>query len=297
MTTIKENKLVLICLIAAVFAIVSVAKAETTTTMTAPANAVSTAPAASASGASTVDAKHDTIWSHTHLHVFSNFHGPALNHLDAAETVDSKGKLSKSAMYFDTEAALAYALDDKMSIAVIYPFFIYARGEHAQSGDAGLRLSNKKVFSGSNYSVNSNFAVQFSTSDYSRNRGQDIAFKFTPNGRYIFQGTRFSMGAWTEAKAYVGVTSGKAFKLWASPYLSYQMNPTVSFNMNYEMETDHFANKGEALDFQAYQSDLMPNVVFNITPSFMVNPYLQIYTNDKISTDRMALGALISAAL
>ena len=237
------------------------------------------------------------ILSHLHANYFATFHGPAVNHLDAAETVDSTGKLSKSAMYLDSEIGATYMFDDSIGAGPVLPFLLYTtRGEGASLGDVGFKITDKKTISTSNFNLYTNLILQLPSSDYSYNRGMRLGVKTTPNVRYIFQGTRYSVGAWTEAKAYLGATSGKLFKLYANPYINYQLTHNFSLNVGYEMEADHFA-KTSSMDFQMSQNDLMPGFVYVIAPGVLINPYLQIFTGQNISSDRMALGAVVSASL
>ena len=278
--SLRDNRFILVCFIIALFAFFSVAHADES----------------ASSGTNTANSSKSDFLDHMHANFFGTLHGPALNHLDAAETVDQNGKLAKSPMYLDSEAGATYMFDNNYGVGAVLPFYLYGRGEKAQIGDAGIKFVSKKTVSDSNFNLYTNFILQFSTSDYSKNRGQEIAFKTTPNVRYTLQGTRYTVGAWTEAKSYYGAKSGKVFKLYAAPYINYQLNPSLSLNLEYEMEADHFA-KTSASDFQMYQNDLLPGVVWMITPTVMFNPYLQIFTANKLSSDRMALGALFSASI
>jgi hypothetical protein len=125
-----------------------------------------------------------------------------------------------------------------------------------------------------------------------------FAIKTTPNVRYLIPQSNFKVGAWTEAKSYLGVTQGKAFKLYAAPYVGYSLSDSLALNVGYEMEADHYPIPGiSSLDFKSYQTDLQPGVVWNITPHIMVNPYVQLFTGNKVTLDNSALGAVISATL
>ena len=275
-----NNRMILVSFMIAAFSTFSVAHADE-----------------SASNGSSSTAANSGLWSHLHANYFATFHGPNINHLDSPNTVDSNGNLSKTAMYLDSELGATYMFNDSVGVGPVMPFFLYTtRGEGFSLGDVGLKIANKKTISTSNFNLYTNLIVQLPTSDYSSNRGMTLGLKTTPNVRYVIQGTRYTVGAWTEAKAYLGATSGKLFKLYAAPYLNYQITPKFSLNVEYEMEADHFA-KTNSMNFQMTQNDFMPGFVYMITPAVMVNPYLQIFTGQNITADRMALGALLSASL
>ena len=50
-------------------------------------------------------------------------------------------------------------------------------------------------------------------------------------------------------------------------------------------------------DFTTYETDLQPGFVYMITPTILVNPYVQLFTGNKITSDSTALGAVITARL
>ena len=233
-----------------------------------------------------------------YINLFSNFHGPTVQNLGSPYSLDSKGRVSSRGINFDSDLTVAYMLDPSVGLGLDLPFF-YLPGKATtfELGDVGVKVFNKKLLSTPNFSLYGNVLVEAITNDYSRSLGQKLGVKTTPNFRYNIPKSRFAVGAWTEAKAYVGAQKGKAFKLWACPYLNYQLAPKLSAVLQYEIETDHMVNNGGLLNFTTYQSDIMPGVSYFITPHVMVNPYLQIFTNDRVAWDRTGLGALVSATL
>jgi hypothetical protein len=148
-----------------------------------------------------------------------------------------------------------------------------------------------------NLTIYGNIILQAITSEYSRSLGQNFAVKTTPNFRYNIQNSRFSFGAWTEAKAYLGAEKGKLFKLWAAPHVDYQITSKLSAILQYEYETNHLVNAKGVLDFTMYQADFTPGIAYFITPHVMINPYLQIFTTEKVALNRTGVGAIITASL
>ena len=120
--------------------------------------------------------------------------------------------------------------------------------------------------------------------------------KTTPNFRYDVPDSRLAVGSWGEAKAYLGALKGKLFKAYAAPYVNYQLTPKLSLNVEYEIEADHFVGT-TPFDFKMFQTDLCPGFVYMVTPKVLINPYLQVFTTDRIAMDHTAMGAVISASI
>lgn len=258
--------------------------------------------ASSFAAETTVTTEAGSSWNlvdHLSVSYFGNFHGGTLNDLGSPYTVDHAGKISKtSAVNFDSELNAAYMFDSSVGVGPVVPFFFMpVMGQGVSLGDVGVKAFNKKAYSSENLNVYANIIFQLPTSDGSKARDMDFAIKTTPNVRYSFAGTRWTTGAWTEAKAYLGVSSGKTFKLFGAPYVNYQILPTLSANLLYEMEAQHVKNDSSALNFTNVQTDLCPGVIWNITPHVLVNPYVQLFTGNTVSWDRAAVGAVISATL
>jgi len=229
---------------------------------------------------------------------FGTFHGPNLTHIDSPYTVNEKGALSsRSAINFDSDVTLAYRVNANTGIGVDVPFLVFpVMGQGMVMNDLGLKAYNLHTVQYGGFNIDTNLFVQAPTSDYSQLRHMKVGLKTTPAVRYRFAGSRFTVGSWNEAKAYVGVTTGKAFKLYTLPYVNYRINPNWALNLGYEMEADHFVGTSP-MDFTAFQADIQPGFVYNFTPHISVNPYLQIFTANRITSETTAVGAVINATL
>lgn len=259
-------------------------------------SSTATAPVAISGTSQAVEARGISM-DDLYVSLFSNFHGPGVTNFNSF-SLDGKGKSSTRGINFDSNLTLAYLFTKAIGAGVEIPFF-YLPGQKTafEIGDVGLKVFNKKLIATQNFSLYGNILIQAITSDYSRSLGQQVGLKTTPYFRYNIPGSRFSYGAWTEAKAYVGAVKGKAFKLWAAPHLDYQISPKVSAILQYEIESDHMVGKPGVMNFTTYQADFTPGIAYFITPKVMINPYLQIFTTEKIALDRTGLGAIITASL
>ena len=235
-----------------------------------------------------------------YLSYFAIYHGPNMAKLDSPYSVDAKGKPnSRQVMNLDSEITAAYMLTPTTGIGPVVPFLLYtALGNGASLGDVGIKAFNKNTVKTANLSANTNIILQLPTNDYSKARNMKFAVKTTPNLRYNIPNSRFTIGSWTEAKAYLGVEQAKTFKLWAGPYVNYQLSPNLSLNLGYEIEANHMLH-ASTFDFTMYQNDFIPGFIYMITPKIILNPYVQIFTGENITfaSDRMALGAVLSASI
>jgi hypothetical protein len=251
----------------------------------------------------TSEATSKSMMDDVYVNFFSIFHGPEVTGLDTPYTPNTQnGKPSKAVnnvMNFDSEITAAYLITPTIGIGPVVPFFLYpVMGQGFTLGDVGIKAFNKKFISNHDLNVYANLILQLPTSDYSKAPFRDMSFavKMTPNVRYTIPDSRFTLGAWTEQKAYLGVKSGKTFKLYAAPYVNYQVTPKFSWNLEFEAEADHMYGK-PTYDLTMFQNDLMPGFVYFVTPKIMINPYLQIFTKEKVAIDRTAVGAVLSASI
>lgn len=244
------------------------------------------------------------------LDFFTVVHGPSLDKLDGqsvdsqgrpATTKDDAGKTVRQGLYLDSDLSGAYMFTKDVGAGVTVPFLAFSTyGQGLVLGDVGVKAFNKKLINSNGLTVSGNFILQAPTSQYSRDRGMTAGFKTTPSVRYSIPDSRFKVGSWTEAKYYAGVDSGKSFKLFAAPYVNYQVARTLSLNVQYTMEWDHNVGKnGDAglLNFRTYETDLQPGVVWNVTPHLLFNPFVQIFTTKTATSDSAAVGAVVSATL
>jgi hypothetical protein len=281
-------------------------------TIAAPAFAESTTntaavPVTTGASEATTEVARPSLMDNFYINYFGIYHGPAINNLSSPYTLSRKGlKNTKSLsdgtnnMGFDSELTFAYMLTKDIGIGPYIQFYAFpVQGYGITMGDVGIKLFDKHFIHTSSLNVYANTIVEAPV-NYDKQRGVDLKIKMTPNFRYNFNATRFSVGMWTEQTMYIGASNkipdNKAFKLNFLPYVNYQLAPKLAASLTYEYETDHVAGKNN-LDFKMFQTDIMPGFVYMITPKVLVNPYLQFFTTEKLAMDRTGLGAVISASL
>jgi hypothetical protein len=240
------------------------------------------------------------IMKQLYINYFAVFHGTPLKDLSSPYSLDHNGKHSKTSfntINFDSDLTAAYMATSDIGIGADIPFLLVpVQGQGIILGDVGLKTFHKHLISMNGLNVLGNLYLQAPTNQFDRERGMLVGIKSTPAIRYIVPSSRFTLGAWNEVKWYSAVHTGKTFKLYTQPYVSYTLTRSVALNVGYEIESDHFKND-PALNFTTYETDLMPGFVWFATSKVMVNPYLQIFTGNKVNTGTTALGAVVSATL
>jgi hypothetical protein len=246
-----------------------------------------------AAGSSILGVPMDSLF----IGVTSTFHGPSIG-APTAQSLDRRGNPNSLAQYFDTTTQEAYMLSPTVGIGGYVPFFLVAgKGGDFIMGDAGATIFKRHAIETGGLNVDANLILQGATASYSQLRGMTIGVKTTPSIRYSFAGSRFTVGSWTEAKYYGGVKFDNTFKLWANTYVAYQIASNLSANLGYETEAHHNVNDTGYFNFTNYQTDLQPGFVWVISPNVIVNPYLQLFTGNKVTADTTAFGTFISARL
>ncbi len=255
-------------------------------------------PDAPASGSSS-ESQTKSFLDHVHLSYFAIYHGASFTEPTSARSAGYDGRPSdRGLINFDSEITAAYMVEPSIGVGITMPFWLYpVQGRGFVLGDVGVKTFHRNVVNSNGLRVSANLIVQAATSDGSKARDMSVGFKSTPTIKYQIPESRWAVGAWTELKGYAGVSSGKTFKLWLDPYVEYSFSKSLKFVMGYELELNHDVGMNAPLQFRTVMSAIEPGITWVVSPKFTVGPYLLIYTNNEITADKTALGAVISAAL
>ncbi len=241
-----------------------------------------------------------SVLEKVYLSYFGTYHGPSTQDLGSPRTVDIYGHTGPKTMQqnFDSEAGLGYRISSDVTAGIVVPFFYFpVVGGDFSLGDVGVKVSNSHLLRTKQFNMSGNLILQEASNLDSRLRKMSYAVKTTPSFRYMVPKTSITLGAWTEAKYYAGVIRGKTFKLYANPYVNYALSDRFSFNVGYANEWNHFVGNQDSLYFNKVSSDLEPGFIWNITKKIMVNPFLQMYTTEKLSWKNTAFATVISASI
>jgi hypothetical protein len=251
-------------------------------------------PTINESSTTTVDDHGALSLDRFYLSYYGNLQGSRLQDLGSPyEANPTTGQPTKSAMTFASTATGAYMVTPDIGVGTYLEMNITpVLGQGYSWTDVGVTAFDKKIISRNGFTMYANAIAEIPVDTYDINRGMVAGLETTPYFRYEFPHSRFSAGAWTEVKNYTGVTSGKMFKTYWNPYVAYQINSHFSANLGYELEYDYFKN---AQGMQVYETDLQPGILWFISSKFMLNPYIQLYTNNKITSDTAAFGLSVVA--
>ncbi len=230
---------------------------------------------------------------------FGIYHGNSLTDPSSPYGLDRNGKVTQKAnINLDGTLSAGYNITPRFNVGPEIPFILIpVLGKGAILGDVGFKVSDNNTIYYQGFKLSNSFGIQLPTGQSSLDRKMSMAIKIDPTLRYEFGQSGFTLGNYGELKTYLGVIRDKSFKIWTLPYANYKLTKTVSLNLGYEMEWQHYVNTPNT-QFSTYQMDLQPGVNWSITKNVFFGPYLQIFTTQSdMNMDKMAVGAVISAKL
>jgi hypothetical protein len=240
-----------------------------------------------------------TLTDHAYIGITSTLHGPELNALDSPLQLDHNGNFSgkNSPLWFDSDSIVGYKVTKDIVVGADVPFYLaVTEGYGFIVGDVGARVKALTLYRNGGLLINGSMYLQAPTSTYSKAMDMWMGLKFTPNVIYTFPRSRFTVGLLTEEKEYFH-EKDKSFKLWGAPFVQYQVAPKLSAQLLYEMEAHHNPpTNPNFYDFDGYQNDLQPGLVWFVSPQLTVNPFVQVFTG-RPALDHAALGLFINATV
>jgi hypothetical protein len=271
--------------------------------MVATAQTTSTANPAQAIGTSEQALSPDTSsfmsLDHFRVNLFSIYHGAPIQDMGSPRTIDRNGRPDKKvAINFDSTLSAAYTFTgSSYGFGIDVPFLLIpVMGEGFVIGDVGARVFDSKLVNAGPLTVSMPLSFQLPTSESSKAKGLDFATSLSPIVRYVVPQSNFTLGSFTSVKHYAGVRSGKQLKVWAQPFVMYRLSEAFALNVAYEMEWHHI--KGvQGVKLTTHQDDLMLGFTWNISKKTFINPYLQVFTTDKVSLANTAVGAVLNVAM
>lgn len=161
--------------------------------------------------------------------------------------------------------------------------------------DGRLYLSDADILTVDTFKISAKYYIQPAMDHKTREINRLVAFAFDPLLNYDIPDTKFSIS--TEFLfRYIMYQHGRDARYPAKPTkdmdlvfypaINWQILPTLAANLAYEMDGKH--HKGQ--DWFTYRLNtvygttyLQPGLSWDAFPSLNINPYLTIYTGDKVS--------------
>lgn len=241
----------------------------------------------------------------------SYLHGPFVNDLGSSTvTDDSVG--STTGLDSRHIMALKYKLTDKITIAPTADFnwsFTNAKGDGQNTftwRDSYIKVSHSDLYSnnlyGNDLSVAGDLRFYVPSSKTARDNDTIGRIRASLNPSIQIGKSRFSISTVNFATVWLQTKDKKAdgsplhrAELYTGPQVNYQVNDAVTAFVLYEadqvIETDGVSNTTNPL---ASNTDLEPGVDIKINDNITLTPYLNWYTNQRLSTTTVNLAAAIT---
>lgn len=164
--------------------------------------------------------------------------------------------------------------------------------------DPYLRLRKSNIINSGGMKLSADLRFYAPVSEGSIKRDQRFSLRST-------QYTSYTTGRWTATLstfvrhwAFPGAT-GNNWALLAAPDVAYQITPTLSAGIYYELYTVHGkATQGFSSQFaDGADSGLETSLSWDVTPSITFTPYLRFKTGGKISRETTSANFLLTAAV
>ena len=207
-----------------------------------------------------------------------------------------QGKRSNIPVYVRNYGTFGYALDNFFALsATAYWIYVPVRGQQLIMRDPYLRLAMNDIISNESWNYYADVRFHAPVSEVSRDADLVAGLQTFHVLTYTVPNSRFTVGTYGSARMnlFGSRGNGNDLEVYLGPNAAYKITPTVSATMLYEMSLSHgYGN--EAFIFTNDGTDLQPGISWDITPKLNVNPYLNIYTGDQVSTRSTSVGMTLS---
>ena len=192
---------------------------------------------------------------------------------------------------------MGYDVSERLLIAGTLPFtWVPVQGQRFEVRDPYLRVGLDHLLRTDLLNYYADLRVHFPVTKDSRNQDM-LASVQTFHVLTVTPGTRsnLSLDLFTSARAnFFGDQGfGTDLELYLAPELSYQMTPTVGLTILYEMGASHWFGDKPWL-FRSDGTDLEPGISWDVSPSFNVHPYMNIFPSGSVSWDSTSVGLMLN---
>ncbi len=160
------------------------------------------------------------------------------------------------------------------------------------------RLASSSVYNKGNFNVGADLRFYPGiTNDMQRNH-ERMTWRSDQDFSYKVPSSRLTAGVTTSLRYhnYLVDSPVKDYRIKAIPNVQYQIANNLSAGLAYEMALTHIRNTagvpaGTVEEYQEW-TFLEPSITWNITENVMFNPYVDLYTGDKVTGETAQLGAV-----
>ncbi len=191
---------------------------------------------------------------------------------------------------------LTYNMTDRYAITgTAYWAWRPVRGQILEMRDPFVRLSDSQLVVTDNFNLYADARVHFPITDTSRDSDMLTGLQSFLVATYMPPGSRFTLQSYLSARYNVFGSQGigNDVELYAGPNVSYQITPTVAATLLYEMGANHFFGD-DPFQMVNAGTDLQPGIRWDPSPRLSVNPYLNIFTGDKVTFASTSIGMTLA---
>jgi hypothetical protein len=229
-------------------------------------------------------------------HYFGILYGPSVQNPTSYQPTPSGRTDKNTSVAIRNFGSLAYQINDLWSTSATATFdWIPVRGQTVTMRDPYVRVANNSIFSTDDFNLYGDLRVHMPVTDASRNQDMLSGIQTLAIATYIPPESRFTFALFGSSRYNIfgSLGEGNDLELYLGPNLSYQITPTLAFTTLYEMGASHRLGQ-QAFELNNDGTDLEPGFRWDVTPKLTVNPYLNIYTGNKVNLASTSLGMTLS---
>jgi hypothetical protein len=227
---------------------------------------------------------------------FAILYGPALKDTSSFQPLPEGGPDSSRPVIVKNYGTLGYALNSDIGVsATAHWIWKPVQGHSLDMRDPYLRIAHNRLINFDNFNVYADVRVHFGVSNYSREDDLLTGIQAFQILTYTVPDTRLTLGSYISTRYNIFGKQGwgNDLELYVGPNLSYRISRTVALTLLYEMGSSHFfGDKPGYLTNDG--TDLEPGILWDITPKLTINPYLNLYTGNKVTWDSTSIGMTMS---
>ncbi|NDD91648.1 hypothetical protein EBZ37_06150 [bacterium] len=221
----------------------------------------------------------------------SSISGPTLDAMSKLDTIDTQNTL-----------ALGYKLDKGWSTSAAFNFGYKPSTDEQPLSllDPYASIANYSLIERKNYSFGGFLRLYAPVSDAAQSANLITKTRFGLVHDYQVANSRLSLSLYTYAQAYIFGSSrafnSKRLVLFAEPSISYQIMPSLSASLLYDMDTTSRYD-APVLSFSGANTALCPGLTWSATRWLKVEPSLTLSTGSRVAMDTTTANLAVSAKL
>ncbi|OFZ74047.1 MAG: hypothetical protein A3K03_13115 [Bdellovibrionales bacterium RIFOXYD1_FULL_44_7] len=227
---------------------------------------------------------------------YAILYGPSIGQPGSLQS-NSKGVLDpERPIIVKNYISLGYGITENIGISGTgYWMWKPVRGQYMDLRDPYLRLSHNQLLHSEKFNLYADARAHFAVSDVSRSNDLLTGFQSFQITTLQIGDTPIMLGSYTSIRYNVFGSQGigSDLELYFGPNFNFQIKKNLALSILYEMGASHIFGD----DFFSLindGTDLQPGVLWEVTPNLLLNPYLTLYTGDRVTLTSTSFGMTLS---